>query len=116
MQQESKLVVLTSVALALLAFITLIAYTPPDLGTRISRDQALAAIEGSPKVDAKIVTNSTPTIDDLRWMRLDWQTLDWIRVSSLYHLFLAANPPDDYQPFWLVQYQNRILVAGDSWD
>jgi hypothetical protein len=116
MQQESKLVVLTSVALALLSFITLIVYTPPDLGTRISRDQALAAIEGSPKVDAKIVANSTHTIADLRWMRLDWRNFDWITVSMPYYLFLAADPPNDYEPFWLVQYQNRILVEGDSWD
>jgi hypothetical protein len=104
---------ITAFLIALLSFAILGAYTP---GSRISKEQALAVIEGSSKVDSRIVTDSTPEIVSLCWMKLDWLTLDWIRESALYHMFLAASPPTDYRPFWLVKYGNRMLVDGESWD
>ncbi len=113
MLQDNKVAAITAFLIVLLSFAILVAYTP---GSRISKEQALAVIEGSAKVDSRIVTDSTPEIVSLSWMKLDWSTNDWIRESALYHMFLAASPSTDYRPFWLVKYGNRMLVDGESWD
>lgn len=115
MPLNSKLVAITASIMALLSFATLVAYSPQD-PTRIALNQALAIIEGSPKVDSRIVTDSTPTIVNLQWMKLDWYTVDWVREGAMYHMFLASSPPTDSGPFWFVKYENKVLIDGESWD
>lgn len=47
-------------------------------------------------------------------MKLDWRTLDWIKVGIHQHLFLTTLPPVDYGPFWLLEYQKTMDVDGQS--
>jgi hypothetical protein len=110
--QDYYPVVIGAFAIALVTFIVFAAFTPLYPGARISREQALKAVEQSPKVDSRIVTDSVPMNAELHWMKLDWRNVDWINVGHQ-HLFLANTPTGDYGPFWLLEYQKRIEDAGD---
>jgi hypothetical protein len=112
LSRDSYPVVIVAFAIALVTFIAFAVSTPLNLGAHISKEQALTAVEQSAKVDSRIVSDSAPTNVELRWMKLDWRTLDWIRIGHQ-HLFLADIPAGDYRPFWLLEYQKRIDDSGD---
>ena len=112
LSRDSHAVVIVAFTMTLITFIVLAAYTPLNLGVRISKEQALKVVEQSPKVDSRIVSDSVPTYAELRWMKLDWRNVDWVNVGHQ-HLFLADTPTGDYGPFWLLEYQKRIDEAGD---
>ena len=114
MSRDSIIAVIVAFMITLVTFTALAASTPLDIGARITREQALAAVEQSPKVYSTLVTNSVPTIAELHWMKLDWRTLDWIRIGLHQHLYLAATPTVDYGPFWLLEYQKKMDEAGQS--
>jgi hypothetical protein len=111
LSRNSHTVAIAAFAITLVTFIAFTTSTPLDLGARITKEQALATVEQSPKVDSRIVTDSDPTIAELHWMKLDWRTLDWIKILH-YHLFLTATPTIEYGPFWLLEYQKRMEVTG----
>jgi hypothetical protein len=113
LSRDSHAVVIVAFVMALVSFIVLAAYTPLNLGVRITKEQALKAVEQSPKVDSRIVSDSAPTNAELRWMKLDWRNVDWIKGGHQ-HLFLVDTPTGDYGPFWLLEYQKIIEDAGQS--
>ena len=112
LSRGSYLVVIVAFAITLVTFTALVVYTPQNLGVRISKEHAQTTVEQSAKVDSRIVSDSAPTNVELRWMKLDWRTLDWVRVGHQ-HIFLADIPAGDIGPFWLLEYQKRIDDSGD---
>jgi hypothetical protein len=104
LSRNSHTVVIAAFTITLVTFIAFAASTPLDLGARITREQALTAVEQSPKVDSRIVTDSEPTIAELHWMKLDWCTLNWIKIGHQ-RMEVSGQP-------WV--YTGRYVVDADS--
>jgi hypothetical protein len=106
------MVALVAFLMALVSFSTIAVTTPTNYGVSIMRDEALAAIEHSPKVNSLIVSANSPIAVELRWMKIDWSREDWLEAGQHQRIYVSTTPPGDYSPYWRIEYDKHLNVTG----
>jgi hypothetical protein len=111
---NQKLVTLAALLIVIISFSVLAANTPENNGVKVSKDQAIAAVERSLKVNTVIVSGNPPISVELQWMKIDWEQEFWL-AGQHQHIYVTATPPGDYSPYWRIEYTKRLNVTNQPW-
>ena len=114
MSSNLKAVALGTFIITLISFSVLAANTPANYGAKVSKDQAIAIIERSPKINPTIVSGNSPISVDLGWMKVDWAQEFWL-AGEHQHIYVTTTPPGDYSPYWRIEYTKRVNISGQPW-